>query len=145
MELTEPVRIRGQRQLEFKLALAGHSIEGTFLGLFLQEVRGIIRILAHPKARRLCLWHISFSFLFVTAYLLLATKRWPSSFPVKPNASFPDGPFHRLTVLFISTAEMSLCEWWPCSQSFTTHPPPTFHYGKYFSTRWNQLSLINWK
>lgn len=55
MELTEPVRIRGRRQLEFKLALAGHSIEGAFLGLFLQEVRGIIRVLAHPKARRLCL------------------------------------------------------------------------------------------
>lgn len=55
MELTEPVRIRGQRQLEFKLALAGHSIEGAFLGLFIQEVRGIIRVLAHPKARRLCL------------------------------------------------------------------------------------------
>lgn len=55
MELTEPVRIRGQRQLEFKLALAGHNIEGAFLGLFIQEVRGIIRVLAHPKARRLCL------------------------------------------------------------------------------------------
>lgn len=73
MELTEPVRIRGQRQLEFKRALAGHSVQGAFPGLFLQEDEGVIKILAHPKAGRLCLWHMSFSFFFVAAFLLLAT------------------------------------------------------------------------
>ena len=144
MELMEPVRIRGQRQMEFKLALAGHSIKGGFPGLFLQEVRGVIRILAHPKAGRLCLWHISFSFSLVTL-LSFFSRLNADRVPVTPNASFPDGPFHRLAVLFTSTAEMPLCEWWPCSQSFTMHPPPAFHYGKYFSTHWNQLSLINWK